>query len=377
MVSEVAGPSGDAALPTAHDVRWMRRALTHAHRGLGRTTPNPVVGACVVTDEGVVVGDGAHQRAGEPHAEVFALEEAGSRARGATLYCTLEPCSHTGRTGPCTDRIIEAGIRRVVAAMEDPHPLVSGRGFTILRGHGIAVETGVEREQAVRLNQPFLTTIREARPFVILKAATSVDGRLAAAPGARTRLTSMAALRHAHQHRAQVDAVAIGSGTLLADDPLLTVRHVYRERPLTRVVFDRRLRSSPGARLFTTLDSGPAIIVTSHAAVRAESGRARALEAAGATLVALDDCDVRRALQVLGGLDIQSLLLEGGSGVHRAALDAGVVDYVQLYVAPIAVGTGGPPVAFNTSCAVTSLFEPQVRMLGPDVLIEGYVHRPH
>jgi diaminohydroxyphosphoribosylaminopyrimidine deaminase/5-amino-6-(5-phosphoribosylamino)uracil reductase len=141
----------------------MRRALEQARRGLGRTTPNPIVGACIVTDDGVVVGDGAHERAGEPHAEVHALNEAGARARGATLYCTLEPCSHTGRTGPCTERIIAAGIRRVVAAMEDPFPLVSGRGFTALRAHGIDVHDGLEREAALRLNQPFLMAVRERR----------------------------------------------------------------------------------------------------------------------------------------------------------------------------------------------------------------------
>src|SRR5437016_4852851 len=192
------------------DHRWMRRALEQARRGLGRTTPNPVVGACIVTDEGVVVGDGAHEGAGEPHAEIHALDEAGERARGATLYCTLEPCSHTGKTGPCTERIIAAGITRVVAAMQDPFPLVSGRGFAALRAHGIEVEEGVEREAALRLNQPFLTAVREGRPFVIVKAATSIDGRIAAAPGQRTQLTSAAAIRHAQYVRAEVDAIGIG-----------------------------------------------------------------------------------------------------------------------------------------------------------------------
>src|SRR5258707_8375431 len=201
------------------DVRWMRRALEQARRGLGRTPPNPIVGACIVTDDGVVVGDGAHERGGEPHAEVHALNEAGARARGATLYCTLEPCSHTGRTGPCTERIIAAGIRRVVAAMEDPFPLVSGRGFATLRAHGIEVEEGLEREAAARLNQPFLVSIREGRPFVILKAATSIDGRIAAAPGARTPLTSAAANRRVQYGRAHVDAIALGSQPGLVDDP--------------------------------------------------------------------------------------------------------------------------------------------------------------
>src|SRR5439155_6247348 len=233
----------------------MRRALEHARRGLGRTTPNPIVGACVITAEGVIVGDGAHERAGEPHAEVHALNEARERARGATLYCTLEPCSHTGRTGPCTERIIAAGIRRVVAAMEDPFPLVSGRGFAALRAHGVDVLEGVGREASARLNQPFLTAVREGRPFVIVKAATSIDGRIAAAPGARTQLTSGEAQRHAQYVRAQVDAIGIGSETLLVDDPLLTVRDVYRERPLVRVVFDRRRRTPSTARIFSTLDA--------------------------------------------------------------------------------------------------------------------------
>lgn len=359
----------------------MRRALAHARRGLGRTTPNPVVGACVVTADGVAVGDGAHERAGEPHAEVYAIDEAGDRARGATLYSTLEPCSHTGRTGPCTDRIIAAGIRCVVAAMEDPFPLVSGRGFAILRDHGIEVEVGVGRDEAVRLNQPFLTAVRERRPFVILKAATSLDGRLAAAAGARTQLTSAAAVRHAHFVRAQVDAVGIGSGTLLVDDPLLTPRHVYRERPLTRIVFDRRLRAVPAARVFSTLAAGPVIIVTSRQAQSSHPERADALGRAGATVLALDEPTMSAALGALAERDIQSLVLEGGPALHQAAWDAGVVDFVQLYVAPVLLAgvhvPEGAPVALGRDVSVAALVEQTVRMLGPDVLIEGYVHRPH
>jgi diaminohydroxyphosphoribosylaminopyrimidine deaminase/5-amino-6-(5-phosphoribosylamino)uracil reductase len=374
----------DAGVPVETDVRWMRRALEHARRGLGRTTPNPVVGACVVTAAGVVVGDGTHERAGKPHAEIHAIDEAGDRARGATLYSTLEPCSHTGRTGPCTDRIVAAGIRRVVAAMEDPHPLVSGRGFRVLRDHGIDVQVGVGRDEAVRLNQPFLTTVREHRPFVILKAATSLDGRLAAAVGERTQLTSDAAERHAHFLRAQVDALGIGSSTLLVDDPLLTPRLVYRERPLTRVVFDRRLRASPDARLFSTLAAGPVIILTSRHAQRLNPERADALERAGGMLLALDDPRMRDALRMLADRDIQSLVLEGGPVVHQAAWDADVVDYVQLYIAPMTIGDGqtqspadGVLLALGPHGSLASLVEQDVRMLGPDVLIEGYVHRPH
>ena len=354
----------------------MRRALEHARRGLGRTTPNPAVGACVVTGEGVVVGDGSHERAGDPHAEVLALESAGARAGGSTLYCTLEPCVHTGRTGPCTERIIAAGIARVVAAMEDPFPLVRGRGFAMLRERGVAVETGVGRDDAVRLNQPYFTTLRERRPYVILKAATSLDGRLAAAPGSRTQLTSAAAVRHAQYQRAQVDAVAIGSGTLLVDDPLLTARLVYRERPLIRVIFDRGLRASPDARVFATLAVGPVIILTSLDARRRHVERARALEEAGATLTIVAGGNLTDAVQALGQHGIQSVLIEGGAAIHQAAWDEGIVDYVQLYVAPLVLGSGGPALLEGRAFTPASLFEQKVRSLGPDVLIEGYVHRP-
>jgi diaminohydroxyphosphoribosylaminopyrimidine deaminase/5-amino-6-(5-phosphoribosylamino)uracil reductase len=354
----------------------MRRALAHAQCGLGRTSPNPVVGACIVTDEGVVVGDGAHERAGGPHAEVFALEQAGPLARGGTLYCTLEPCCHIGRTGPCADRIIAAGIRRVVAAMEDPYPLVQGRGFAILREHGVEVVVGVERERAVRLNQPYLTSLRAGRPFVILKAATSLDGRMAAIAGQRTVLTSPRAARHAHAQRAQVDAIGVGSATVLADDPLLTARHVFRERPLTRIVFDRALRTRPAARVFSTLASGPVIIMTSSSAATEHPDRARAMERAGATVVALEDASMAGSLKALGARGVQSLVLEGGPTVHQAAWDAGLVDYMQLYVAPVVLGNG-PAIAPGPAAAITSLVEPAVRQLGPDVLIEGYVHGPH
>jgi diaminohydroxyphosphoribosylaminopyrimidine deaminase / 5-amino-6-(5-phosphoribosylamino)uracil reductase len=359
------------------DARWMRRAIEHARRGLGRTAPNPLVGACVVSDDGVVVGQGAHERAGEPHAEVHALDEAGEAARGATLYCTLEPCAHTGRTGPCTERVIAAGIRRVVAAMEDPFPLVQGRGFAALRAQGIDVAVGVESEAALRLNQPYLSAVRAGRPFVTLKAATSLDGRIAAAPGRRTPLTSRPALRHAHGVRAQVDAIAVGSGTVLVDDPMLTVREVYRVRPLTRVVFDRRLRVPPTARLFSTLAAGPVIVLTSEQALRDHGAAVDALRAAGATVLAAGHETFAPGLALLGTLGVQSVLLEGGAELQCAAWDEGVVDAVQLYVAPVSLGAEGVRLLDGRGFVSTALLERRVDLLGPDVLIEGYVHRPH
>ncbi|MDE3156703.1 MAG: bifunctional diaminohydroxyphosphoribosylaminopyrimidine deaminase/5-amino-6-(5-phosphoribosylamino)uracil reductase RibD [Acidobacteriota bacterium] len=355
----------------------MRRALFLATRGSGRTSPNPLVGAVVVSPDGVVVGHGAHERAGEPHAEVHALNEAGPRARGGTLYCTLEPCSHTGRTGPCVVRIAEAGIARVVAAVQDPNPRVQGRGFASLRARGIAVDTGVGEEAAIRLNQPFFTFIREQRPFVILKAATSLDGRIAAAAGRRTPLTSAAADRRTHRLRATVDAIAVGAGTMRADDPLLTVRGVYRERPFVRVVFDRRLQTPASARIFSTLDQGPVIMMASAEAA-ADPRLAGPLQDAGAELVVVDPAGgVRAALAGLAARDITSLLVEGGAALHAAFWDAGLVDYLHVYVTPHALGAEGVPFAGGRPVPLAGLFDRRVEPCGPDVLIEGYVHRPH
>jgi diaminohydroxyphosphoribosylaminopyrimidine deaminase/5-amino-6-(5-phosphoribosylamino)uracil reductase len=354
----------------------MRRALEQARRGIGRTTPNPIVGACVVSDEGVVLGQGAHEFAGGPHAEINALDEAGEDARGATLYCTLEPCSHTGKTGPCTERIIAAGIRRVVAAMEDPFPQVNGRGFAALRASGIDVDVGVEHDAAVRLNQPFLTAVRKGRPFVILKAATSLDGRIAV-EGERTWLSSLGALRHAHCTRATVDAIAVGSETVLIDDPQLTAREVYRERPLARVIFDRRLRMPPEARVLSTLSAGPVIIVTAPDAEAEDARSVQALRERGADVLPVNGERLETALRQLTALGIQSLLVEGGARVHASFWEEGLVDYVQLYVTPPWLGDEGVPLLGGHDFSPASLHERCVRQIGPDVLIEGYVHRPH
>jgi len=357
------------------DERMMERALFHAARGSGRTSPNPLVGAVVVSGDGVVVGQGFHERAGEPHAEVHALAAAGVRARGATLYCTLEPCCHQGRTGPCVSRIVDAGVVRVVAAVEDPNPAVRGRGFAILRSRGVAVEVGLSAETAVALNLPFFTLMRERRPFVILKAATSLDGRIAAAQGVRTQLTSAAANRHAHRVRAEIDAIGVGSGTILCDDPDLTPRGAFRERPLVRVVFDRRLRTPPAARVLSTPDAGPVIIVTTAEGAEQADVRRR-LESRGAQIEVMAGDTFRSALECLAARQVGSLLLEGGAAVHAAAWDEGLVDYVRLYVTPQVLGDGAVPLLPNRSFSPAELRERRIASLGPDVLIEGYVHRP-
>ncbi len=358
-----------------NDSDYMSRALFLAARGRGRTSPNPMVGAVVVSSDGVVVGQGFHERAGEPHAEIRALDLAADRARGATLYSTLEPCNHHGRTPPCVSRIVDAGIVRVVAAIEDPNPLVQGRGFAYLRAHNVEVEVGLGADAAVALNQPFLTCMREGRPFVTLKAATSLDGRIAAAPGVRTPLTSAVSNRHAHRVRAEIDAIAVGSGTVMADDPLLTARGVYRARPLVRVVFDRRLRTPPGARVLSTREHGPVIIVTTaEGAAHAEA--CRRLEDQGAHVEVAREGTLTAALERLGALGVGSLLIEGGAGIHRAAWAEGVVDYVRVYVTPRMLGPGGVPFLEGCGFSSAALVDRIVQPMGPDVVIEGYVHGP-
>jgi len=355
------------------DADFMRRALFHAGRAEGVTTPNPLVGAVIVSPDGVVIGQGRHPRAGEPHAEVFALGEGGEQSRGATMFVNLEPCCHAGRTGPCTRRIIAAGIRRVVAAMRDPNPLVSGKGFEELRANGVQVDVGVLADDASRLNRAFAIVQTEGRPMVIAKAATSVDARIAAAPGVRTQLTSAESNRRTQRLRAAVDAIGVGSGTILADDPILTVRDCYRPRPLARVIFDRELRTPATARMFTTLALGPVILMTTVAAASRYPDRMQGLIAAGATVVE-GSGELRQDLRLLVKFDISSLLLEGGAVMHAAAWTAGVIDRLHLIVAPGALGEGGVKLFDGINVPMSALVPVRVDQLGPDAWMEADVH---
>jgi diaminohydroxyphosphoribosylaminopyrimidine deaminase/5-amino-6-(5-phosphoribosylamino)uracil reductase len=321
-----------------------------------------------------VVGQGFHERAGDAHAEVRALDAAGARARGSTLYCTLEPCSHVGRTGPCAVRVVEAGIARVVAAVEDPDPRVRGQGFRFLQAHDVRVEVGVGESLARSINQPYFTLLAKRRPFVVLKAATSTDGCIGAAGrNQRTYLTSDAANRHAQRVRAEVDAIGVGVGTVLADNPLLTARGAYRARPLVRVVFDRSLRMPAGTRLLSTRSAGPVIIVTS-AEGAARSERRESLNAEGAEIVVARDSTLLSALTCLGERGVSSLLLEGGAAIHQAAWDEGVVDFVRIYVTPHTIGAAGVRFLNGMPFSPSQLVDARREQLGPDVLIEGYVH---
>ncbi len=357
--------------PEAADARFMARALLLAERGRGRTSPNPLVGAVIVDRLGRVVGQGAHLRAGDPHAEIYALDEAGPRAREATLYCTLEPCAHVGRTGPCVERIAAAGIRRVVAAVSDPNPLVAGRGVAFLRAHGVHVNLGLAAEAARRLNRAFFTWVTEHRPFVTMKAAVSADGFVGQA-GRRVKLTGTAADRWFQRQRAEIDAIAVGSGTVLADDPWLTAREVFRARPLTRVLFDRRARIPPSARVFSTLAAGPVIMVVSPYAASESEDALASLERAGVTLMPMAAGDLGTVLERLAARGVLTLLVEGGPTLQTSFVEAGLVDRVQVVTTPRTLGSGVPARWLSLVNGV----EPQRRLpFGEDVLTEFDVHR--
>lgn len=353
------------------DSAWMDRALFWAERGRGRTSPNPFVGAVVVTSDGIVVGQGSTRPAGGPHAEVVALEAAGARARGGTLYVTLEPCSHTGRTAPCVERVVAAGVRRVVMAVRDPNPLVSGRGEAFLRRHGVDVTTDVRRAEATAQHVAFFKWVTRRRPLVIAKAAVSADGFVGTEAGP-IRLTGPAADRYFHRQRAEIDAIAVGSGTVMTDDPRLTPRGVWRHRPLVRVVFDWRGRVPASVRLFSTLSAGPVIMVTTEGTRQQQGDHFDRLERLGLELETFGTRELAPVLDRLGARGILSLLVEGGPALHQALAAAHLVDRVQTIVTSRQLGSGVPAAGFMTR-------EPpgpftRTLQLGADRLIEFDVH---
>ena len=323
------------------DRAFIRRALDLARAGWGQTAPNPMVGAVVVRD-GVIVGEGYHARHGARHAEPVALEAAGARARGATLYVTLEPCTHHGKTPPCVDAVIAAGVVRVVIAAEDPNPAAAG-GAARLRAAGIHVDIGMEGAAARELNAPFFFAQRAGRPWVTLKLAVSIDGAITDAERSSAWLTGPGARAEVHRMRANSDAIAVGVGTVLADDPLLTVRGDVQPRvaPL-RVVFDARLETPVAARLLErqprTGAGGDVVILATRGQIAAAPDRRAALVAAGAEVIVADSLDA--GLADLGRRGVRSLLVEGGAGVAGALLEAAVVDRLVIFQAPVILGEG-------------------------------------
>lgn len=327
----------------AADYTHMARALALARRGVYSTHPNPRVG-CVIVRDGRVVGEGWHRRAGEPHAEILALQRAGEAAAGATAYVTLEPCCHQGRTGPCTSALAEAGVARVVAAMEDPNPSVRGRGLEQLRDAGIQVESGLSAAEAAALNAGFVKRMMTGRPFVRAKLAMSLDGRTAMASGESQWITGPDARRDVQRLRARSDAIMTGIGTVLADDPQLNVRagllgappHGGDWRQPMRVVVDPRLSTPATARILSA--PGGVLIATTCD----EEDVRDQLAAAGADIVRLpgsaDQVDLAALLEHLGGLEVNEVLLETGATLGGAMLQAGLVDELVVYVAPVLMG---------------------------------------
>lgn len=365
------------------DRHLMDQALRLAARGLGRTRPNPVVGCVIVAPGGRVVGRGFHRRAGEPHAEVEALREAGELARGATVYVTLEPCSHHGRTPPCAEALVAAGVARVVAAMVDPNPRVAGNGLMRLMEAGIQVVSGVREPEARALNAPFISWIGRGRPLLTLKGAASLDGKIATRGGESQWITGLEARRRGHRLRDTHDAILTGVGTVVADNPRLTCRHPGGRDPV-RVVVDSTLRLPDGAAVFTSSAGAPLWIATTR---RSPEARRQALAAREGVEILLcrqergGRVDLGHLLELLGKREITSVLAEGGGTLGSALLEGGLVDRLALFLAPLLIG-GGKAAGVLDGLGFARLGEaPRVAdlrltRLGADLLLEGEVVYP-
>jgi diaminohydroxyphosphoribosylaminopyrimidine deaminase/5-amino-6-(5-phosphoribosylamino)uracil reductase len=367
-------------LKTISDIheKYMRRALQLARKGVGKTSPNPAVG-CVIVKNGEVVGEGWHRKAGTPHAEVHALRAAGERAKGADLYVTLEPCSHHGKTPPCADAVIASKVARVFAGMVDPNPKVSGKGVARLKNAGIKVSSGLMEQECRCLNEPFIKHITTGIPFVTLKSAMTLDGMIASASGDSRWVTGEVARRHVHRLRSQSDAIMVGAGTVLVDDPLLTARIPGGQNPL-RVVVDSRLRIPLTAQLLNS----PTQAVTLIATLEGSPAARELLGKPGVELLLckekVGEVDLLDLLHQLGGRGVQSLLLEGGATLSGAFLRAGLVDKLILFYAPRILGGGGIPLLAGPGAArmadAIPVRDVTVHRFGEDICISGYPEGP-
>jgi diaminohydroxyphosphoribosylaminopyrimidine deaminase / 5-amino-6-(5-phosphoribosylamino)uracil reductase len=355
------------------DLKMMRLALTEARRGVGRTAPNPAVG-CVIVKDGKIVGRGWHRKAGTPHAEVHALNEAGELARGADAYVTLEPCSHYGKTPPCAEALIAARVARVFVGMVDPNPLVAGKGIGMLKEAGIEVETGLLEDACRELNRPFIKWIQSRLPYVVLKSALTLDGMSATVNGDSRWVTGDRARAEVHRLRGKLDAIMVGVGTVLKDDPQLTCRVPGGKDPL-RVVVDSTLRIPLHAALFTVKSTAKTVIATCCR----DEARIEAVQARGAEVLCCNESNGRVDLddlfRRLGESGIQSVLLEGGSHLAGEALRAGLIDRCMIFLAPKLVGGAGMGLFAGEGAALMKdaicLEEMTVRKVGVDLLVEG------
>lgn len=354
---------------------YMFQAMSLAVKGAGHTSPNPVVGAVIVRGD-KIIGRGWHKKAGMPHAEIEAIKSAKESVSGAALYVTLEPCCHWGRTPPCTDAIISAGIKKVVIGHNDPNPKVAGKGVRALKAAGIDVVTGVLRDECRGLNEAYIKYITSGMPFVTLKLASSLDGRIAAVGGASKWITGIEARRHAHYLRGLSDAVMVGVNTVLADDPELTVRLVKGKNPV-RVVLDSALKTPLSAKVFADADKDGLIIFTSEKASRAKATKAKAL---GAEVVRVSSVkggvDMKEVMKELGRREITSLLVEGGGTIAAGAVKKGLIDKLCLFMAPKLIGGDGVavigPLCVKDPAKALPVSGMTIAMFGKDILVEGY-----
>nr|WP_279220995.1 bifunctional diaminohydroxyphosphoribosylaminopyrimidine deaminase/5-amino-6-(5-phosphoribosylamino)uracil reductase RibD [Desulfofundulus salinum] len=361
------------------DEYYMQMALDLARRALGRTSPNPMVGAVLVKD-GQVIGRGYHARAGTPHAEIHALNEAGEQAVGATLYVTLEPCCHRGRTGPCTEAILDAGVKRVVAAMTDPNPLVAGRGLERLRQAGVEVTVGVMEEEARKLNEVFVKYITTRSPFVVLKAAMSLDGKIATRTGESRWITGPRARLAVHRLRDRYDAILVGVNTVLKDNPSLTTRIPGENgKDPVRVIVDSLARTPPDARVITQQSPAPTIVAVTERAPKENLCR---LEEAGAQILVVPGPGPRVDLEVLmkelARREITSVLVEGGGEIHASFLGSRLVDKVIWFIAPLIIGGRQVPGPVGGDGPARLLEAVRLKDIsftryGEDFCVEGYV----
>jgi diaminohydroxyphosphoribosylaminopyrimidine deaminase/5-amino-6-(5-phosphoribosylamino)uracil reductase len=358
------------------DRSLMMRALELAAKGVGQVSPGPLVGCVIASSKGEIFGEGFYAYESLKHAEIYALEQAGARARGATAYVSLEPHAHHGRTPPCTDALIQAGVARVVAPIEDPNPKVSGKGFEHLRSADIEISIGLLAHEAEKLNEKYLHFMRTGRPFVHLKLAASLDGKIATRIGDSRWITGAEARARVHELRHEYDAVLVGAGTALADDPLLTDRSGKpRTRPLVRVLLDERLTISSESKLVSTVKEAPLLIFSGDSPVSSRTE----LGSRGVEVVqdAAGGRDYLSILENLGRRSLQSVLVEGGASVAGRLLDAGLVNKVSFFLAPIIIGGREAPAAIAGDGAETladafELQEVEITQRGRDIEVTGY-----
>ncbi len=361
------------------DEKYMDLALLEAKKGLGRTSPNPCVGSVIVSGD-TIVGRGYHKKAGTPHAEIHALRQAAEKARGSTLYVTLEPCSHTGRTPPCCEAIAESGIQRVVVGMIDPNPLVAGNGIRYLQSHGVEVSSPVLEHRCVRINQPFIKHITTVTPWVAMKAGISLDGRISYQKGIPGRITGKDSSKRVHQLRDRFDGILVGIGTVIADNPSLTTRlnHDGDKDPI-RIVLDTDLKIAQSAKMLHLESSSPTWIFCS---LDVSAKKISALQSVNTSVFQVKinsdgHVDLQEVLRILGKQEVTSLLVEGGGGIHGSFLREELFDYAYLFYAPIFAGDSGSEfirhLNVNDRKQAIRMTDVKYERMGEDMLVEGEI----